>query len=114
MNGVRRLYAPPSRPPAIGPTRPPTVAKDIAVPSTRPRLPGSLASDSQAIPAVHDTAEDRPWPVRAAISAQNPPANAHPKVATASSATPKIVSRRAPTRAARYPTGTEPTSTAPL
>ena len=111
---MRGPYAPPSTPPATGPISVPTVANDIAVPSTRPRLWGGVPSDSQAMPAVHDTADDSPWPMRAAISGQNPPAKPHPNVATASSATPKIVRRRAPTRAARYPTGTDPTSTAPL
>ena len=79
----------------------PTVANDIAVPSTRPRLPGSLASESQANAAVQEMADESPCPKRAARSAQNPPANAHPKVAAASRATPKMVRRRAPTLAAR-------------
>ena len=90
------------------------MANDIAVPSTRPRLPGSVPSDSHAMPAVHETAEDSPWPIRAAISSQKPPANPHPNVAIGSRATPKIVRRRAPTRAARLPAGIEPRSTAPL
>ena len=90
------------------------MANDIAVPSTRPRLSGSVPSDSQAMPAVHDTAEDSPWPMRAAISSQKSPAKPQPNVATASRATPKIVRRRAPTRAARLPAGIDPRSTAPL
>ena len=98
---MRRLYAPPSRPPTTGPMQVPTVAKDIAVPSTRPRLPGSLASESQAIAAVQEMADDSPWPARARRSGQNPSAKAQPKVAAASSATPKMVSGRAPTLAAR-------------
>jgi len=72
-----------------------------------------LASESHAIPAVHETAEDRPCPTRTAKRPANVVTPASAIVAMESSATPKIVSRRAPIRGLQCPTTGEPNRTAP-
>ena len=89
------------------------LANDIAAPSTRPRSAGGLASDSHAIPAVHETADESPCPTRTPKSPAKLETSARASVATDRSATPKIVSRRAPMRALQWPTIGEPTNTAP-
>ena len=89
------------------------LAHDIASPSTRPRSAAGLASESQAMPAVHEIADERPWPTRTAKRPANVETPASASVASESRATPKIVSRRAPTRGLQWPTTGEPKSTAP-
>ncbi len=91
----------------------PTLANDIASPSTFPRSRAGLASDSQAIPAVHETADESPCPTRTPKSPAKLETSASASVATDRSATPKIVSLRAPMRALQCPTIGEPSRTAP-
>jgi len=111
-NGTRIPYAPPSGPPASGPSNDPRLAAAMAPASRRPRSAGAESADSQARPADHEMAELIPWPARAATSTQKLSATPKARVATASSPTPATVVRLAPSRSAQWPTGTEATSTA--
>ena len=82
----------------------PAVPEPIAVPSTRPRRPGGFTVISHASAAVHEIADAAPCARAAAISAQKSVPKAHTRgVATAISPTPKIVSRRGPTRVGQAP-----------
>src|ERR671934_1883125 len=110
-NGTRTPYAEPNVPPTTGPTSVPTVANDIAAPSTRPRSFAADVSESHARPAVHETADDSPCPILAARSTQNVTAPAYASVAAASRPTPKTVSLRSPTLAPHWPTIGDPIRT---
>ena len=65
----------------------------MAVPIARPRRSCGVACESQARPALQEMLELRPWPARASMSVQKPPARPKASVEAASSQTPKTVIR---------------------
>ena len=111
MVGFRPMAAT-SGPPISGPTSDAADAVAFTIASVRPRyVPGTDAT-SQASPAVHETAEKRPFTSRSASSSSNDDANAYSGAVAANSSVAPIVSRRAPRRSARCPAGSDRNSTA--
>ena len=99
-------------PPSSGPIRAAADALAFTTASVRPRCVSGTDATSQARPAVHDTAEKRPFTVRSASSSPKEPAKAYSGAVAANSSVAPIVSRRGPSRSARWPAGSDRNSTA--
>ena len=103
-----------STPPTNGPAMIPIVAAAWAYPTASPRRSAGARAATQASPPPHTAASAPPCSSRAATSSANEPASASPTVDPASAIVPRAVTRRAPQRSARCPTGTATTTTATL
>ena len=96
--------------PASGPSSAPAIAAPMAVPSSSPRRSAGAAVASQARPAAHVQAPPTPWTNRAASSTTSLEAKPNTSADTLISASPRNTTSRHPSREARTPPGSAPTS----
>ena len=82
--------------------------------AVRPRRSGGTLPIAQASAADQETALKTPAAKRRLTSSANEPTNACSGAATANSSVAAIVTRLGPKRSARFPAGTEASSTAAL
>ena len=97
-------------PPSTGPSSTPTIAALSAAPIISPRRSTGAAETSHAIPAAHMQAPPTPWMKRAVSSTTTLLANAKPRLASPSMASPSSSVGLTPQRAASQPDGSAPTN----